>query len=61
MVFELFLTKCQNMYNIFEEEDKPMEADYKTHFLFKWIYQSDLQKPIEALKANMATKPSGTV
>ena len=61
MAFELFLTKCQNMYNIFEEEDEPMEADYKTHFLFKWIYQPDLQKSIEALKAHMATKPSGTV
>ena len=27
MSFELFLTKFQNMYNIFEEEGNPMEED----------------------------------
>ena len=33
MASEPFLTKCQNMYNIFEEEGEPMEEDAKI-FLF---------------------------
>ena len=61
MLFELFHTKLQNMYNIFEEEFELMEEDAKIRFLFKWVEYLDLQKSIEALKAQMITNPSGTV
>ena len=49
VLFELFHTKLQNMYNIFEEEFELMEEDSKIRFLFKWVEYSDLQKSIEAL------------
>ena len=44
MVFELFLTKCQKMYNIFEEEGEPMEEDAKIRFIFKIVDNLDLHK-----------------
>ena len=56
MAFELFLTKCQKMYNIFEEEGEKMEDYSKTCFIFKQVDQSDLQKSIETLKSHMANQ-----
>ena len=50
MVFETFISKCQSMLNIFEEERNPMEEDSKIRFLFKQVEKLDLQKSIEALK-----------
>ena len=47
MAFELFLTKCQNVYIIFKEGGEPMEEDDKIHFLFKQVKQSYLQKYTE--------------
>ena len=47
MSFELFLTKCQNVYIIFKEGGEPMEEDDKIHFLFKQVKQSYLQKYTE--------------
>ena len=38
-----------------------MEEDAKTSFILKQVDQSDLNKSIEALKDQMATKHSGTV
>ena len=34
MASEPFLPKCQNMYNIFEEEGEPMEEDAKIFLFF---------------------------
>ena len=59
MAFELFLTKCQKMYNIFEGEGEPMEEDAKTRFLFKRVKHSYLQKSIEALKSQMEQNLQG--
>ena len=59
MEFELFLTKWQKMYIIFEEEGKPNEEDAKTRFLFKQVKHSDLQKSIEALKSQIETNSLG--
>ena len=53
MAFEIFITKCQKMYNIFEEEGDPMEEDARIRFLFKTFDHSDLHKSIEALKIQM--------
>ena len=44
MAFELFLTNCQKMYNIFEEEGEPMGEDAKILFHFKQVKHSYLQK-----------------
>ena len=44
MEFQLFLTKWQNMYNIFEEEGEPMEEDDIIIFLFKRVKHSYPQK-----------------
>ena len=59
--YERFFTKCQNMYNIFEEEGNPTEEDSKICFIFKQVEHSDLHKSIGALKYQMETNPSGTV
>ena len=61
MECEIFLTKWQKMYTIFEEEGETMEEDAKTRFLFRRVNNSDLQKSIEALKYQMPTNPSGKV
>ena len=44
VVFELFLSKLQKMYNIFEEEGDPMEEDAIIRFLFKRVEHLDPQK-----------------
>ena len=61
MVFELFITKLQNMYNIFEEEGEPTEEYAKIRFLFKQVKYLDLTKSIEALKYYMETNLLGAV
>ena len=42
--FELFISKWQKMYDIFEEEVEPMEEGAKIRFLFKQVYHWSLQK-----------------
>ena len=61
MAFELFLTKCQKIYKIFEKEGNPMEEGAKICFLFKRVDHSDLHKSIESLKYYMETNPAGIV
>ena len=61
MSFELFIAKCQKMYNVFEEEVDPMEEDAKTCFIIKWVEQSDPKIFINELKYHITTNPSGTV
>ena len=61
MAFELFITKFQDTYSIFEEEDQPLEKDAKIRFLFKLVEHSDLHKLIYGLKYQIATNLSGTV
>ena len=61
MQFETFLTQMQKMFNIFEKEGEPMEEEAKIRFLFKKVQNNDLQKSVEALKAQQTTSPPGTV
>ena len=61
MAFETFLTKCQSMFNIYEQEDEPMEEDAKIRFIFRKVQHPVLDKTIEALKATIATSPAGTI
>ena len=51
----------QKMFNIFEKEGEPMEEEAKIRFLFKKVQNNDLQKSVEALKAQQTTSPPGTV
>ena len=53
MSFEIVLTQCQKMYNIYEKEGEPMPDDAKTRFLFKRVQHSGLRGAIEALRAQM--------
>ena len=53
--FEMFLTKCQKMFNIFEQQGEPMEEEAKIRFLFKKIEHSGLQSAIEAMRARITT------
>lgn len=51
MSFEIFLTKCQKMYNIFEKEKEPMTDAAKVRFLFQKVEHTSLKGAIEALRA----------
>ena len=42
MPFERVLTKCQKMYNIYEQEGEPMSEEAKIRFLFKKVVHTDL-------------------
>ena len=51
MSFEVFLTQCQKMFNIYEKEGEPMADDAKVRFLFKKVQHAGLRSSIDALKA----------
>ena len=53
--FEIFLTRCQKMFNIYEKEGEEMSDDAKVRFLFKKIQHSGLRGTIDALKATQTT------
>ena len=61
LTFESYLTKCEKMYNIFENHGEKMEEDAKLRFLFKNIQHSGLEADIAALKASITTNPAGTI
>eukprot|EP00957_Ditylum_brightwellii_P197962 15081167-Ditylum_brightwellii.AAC.1 len=60
MMFETFLSKCQNMFNIYFKEGEPMKEDAKIRFLFKKIENQGLQEAVEALKACITTGGPGS-
>jgi hypothetical protein len=51
MAFETFLTQCQRMFNIFNQENEPMSEEAKIRFLFQSIQHKDLLVAVEALRA----------
>ena len=53
--FEIFLTRCQKMFNIYEKEGEQMTDDAKVRFLFKKIQHAGLRGTIDALKATQTT------
>jgi len=61
LTFETYLTKCEKMYNIFENHGEKMEEDAKIRFLFKNIHHSGLDADIAALKASITTNATGTI
>ena len=52
MTFEMFLTQCENMFNIFIHHGEAMSDDAKIRFLFKVIHHEALLNTVEALKAS---------
>ena len=51
IAFEIFLTQCQRMFNIFKQEKEPMSEEAKIQFLFQSIQHKDLLVAVEALRA----------
>ena len=58
MTFEVFLTQCQKMFNIYEKEGEEMADEAKVRFLFRKVQHAGLRSSIDALKA---TQTTGTV
>ena len=50
MSFEMFLTKCQKMFNIYKKQGEPLSDEARVRFLFKHVQHPDLEMPIEAMK-----------
>jgi len=59
--FETFLTKCEKMYNIYDQHGEEMKDDAKVRFLFKKILHPGLANAIEAMKAKITTEAPGSV
>lgn len=59
--FESFLTKCENMFNIYEKHGETMKEDAKIRFLFKNVQHPELKSEIAALKASITTNIPGTI
>lgn len=60
MTFEIFLTNCQKMYNIYEKEGEEMGEDAKIRFLIKKIEHQGLKPSVEALSVRRAAGESLT-
>ena len=61
LVFENFLTKCQNMYNIYDTHGEKISEEAKIRFLFKKINHERLVKTVEAMTIKIATEVIGVV
>ena len=56
--FEKFLTKYQNMFNIYEKQGEPIPEDANIRFIFDKVRHDGLQLQIKALKASIVTGTS---
>ena len=52
MPFKTFLTNCQKMFNIYEQEGEPMLEGVRIRFLFKKVQHTGLQMAIASLEAS---------
>ena len=52
MSFEIFLTQCQKMFNIYKKEGGEMSEEAKVRFLFSKVQHTGLHSYINALKAS---------
>ena len=61
--FEIFLTQCQKMFNIYEKEGEEMSEEAKVQLLFRKVQHTRIRSPIDALKASqkMGTAISYTI
>ena len=59
--FEVFLSKVQKMFNIFEKQKEEMTEEAKVRFLLKKCLAPGLKESVAALKTRISTAPAGTV
>ena len=52
MSFEIFLTQCQKMFNIYEKQGEEMLKEANVGFLFRKVQHTGLRSSIDALKAS---------
>ena len=57
--FEVFLTRCQEMFGIYEQHEEPMSVEAQIRFLFNKINNAGLESTIASLKVNIMQKPKG--
>lgn len=55
MAFQTFLTQCQQMFNIFNQENEPISEEAKIYFLFQTIQYKDLSVAMEPLRAQQTS------
>ena len=55
MSFEIFLTQCQKMFNIYKKEEGEMSEEAKVWLLFRKVQHTGLRSSIDALKASQTT------
>ena len=55
MSFDIFLTQCQKIFNIYEKEGEEMSDEAKVRFLFNKVQHTGLRSFINALKASQTT------
>ena len=55
MSFEIFLTQCHKMFNIYEKEGEEMSDEAIVRFLFRKVQHTGLRSSINALKASQKT------
>ena len=58
MPFGTFLSKCQNMFNMFVQVGEPYTDAMQTRFLLEKIQNAGLKTTVEAIKSTMAVDPS---
>lgn len=57
MPFTTFLSKCQRMFNLFEQTKEPYTEAAKLRFLFEKIQNTELSPAVESLKAALVLDP----
>ena len=55
MYFDIFITQCQKMFNIYNKEGKEILEEEKVRFLFRKVQHTGLRSYIDALKASQTT------
>ena len=55
--FVTFLSKCQKMFNLYEQTSEPMTEAGKIRFLFDKTINTDLRPAVEALKSQISLNP----
>ena len=57
MPFASFLSKCQKMFNLFEQTGEPYGEPAKLRFLFDKVQNAELRPAVEALKNSISINP----
>ena len=58
--FEMFLSQCQKMFNIFETQNEEYTEEAKVRFLLKKVIHPGLSQSVETMKEKQASDPTAT-